>query len=158
MKESTLDRLGEIEMLQLGSTYLKTKDMEESISFYNALLEMNPSAQNDDRWAQYNFNGQCIALWNPKYDDRRISSGENLEGVYSENYIEYMRHENIQYGNNVVLNFYIEDLNKEYARLRKLNIGEMTPIMYMNVAMPYYLFVLIDPDGNEIEITGRYTE
>lgn len=28
--------------------------------------------------------------------------------------------------------------------------------MYLNVAMPYYLFVIEDPDGNQIEITGNY--
>ncbi|BEP27833.1 VOC family protein [Helicovermis profundi] len=145
-------------MLKLGSTYLKTKNMEKSIKFYSTLLNMKPSSQNYDRWAQFDFGGQCIALFNPDYDDRRISSDENLEGVYSQNYIEYIRHENIKYGNNMVLNFYIEDLKEEYERLQTLNIGEITQIMYMNIAMPYYSFVLIDPDGNEIEIAGEYKE
>lgn len=145
-------------MLKLGSTYLKVKNMTNSISFYNSLLDMKPSAQNFDRWAQYNFNGQCIALWNPEYDQVKMANGENLDGIYSQNYIDYKRHDNIKYGNNVVLNFYTEDLKAEYRRLLDLNIGPLTPIMYMNVAMPYYLFVLIDPDGNEIEITGGYSE
>lgn len=144
-------------MLKLGSTYLKTKNMQESIKFYSELLQMEPSSKNNDRWAQFNFEGQCIALWNPEYDRRRMSSKESLEDIYSDNYIEYMRHESIKYGNNMVLNFYIEDLKKEYERLKQLGIGKMTEIMYMNVAMPYYLFIIFDPDGNEIEITGNYS-
>lgn len=145
-------------MLRLGSTYLKTKDMEESIRFYTGLLGMKPTAQNFDRWAQFDFYDQCIALWNPEYDKRRMASGECLEGIYSENYITYERHANIVYGNNVVLNFYVEDLKAEHERIKELGIGEVSPIMFMNVAMPYYLFVLIDPDGNEIEVTGQYQD
>lgn len=145
-------------MLRLGSTYLKTKLMEKSIDFYSKLLEMEPSSQNDDRWAQFNFNNQCIALWNPEYDKRRISSGENLLGIYSDSYIEFSKNEDIKYGNNVVLNFFTKDLKLEYERIKKLGIGKMTSIMYMNVAAPYYLFLLIDPDGNEIEITGEYDD
>ncbi len=28
--------------------------------------------------------------------------------------------------------------------------------MYLNIKSPYYHFLLEDPDGNTIEITGRY--
>lgn len=47
-------------MLNLGSTYLIVKNIEKSIVFYEALLEMKVSAQNCDRWAQFDFNGNCI--------------------------------------------------------------------------------------------------
>lgn len=143
-------------MLKLGSTYLKTKDMDKSINFYSALLEMKPSSQNFDRWAQFDFHNQCIALWNPEYDRKKITSGEDLVGIYSNDYITFFMREKIKYGNNVVLNFYIDDLKSEHERVKKLEIGEVTSIMYMNVAMPYYLFIVTDPDGNEIEVTGKY--
>lgn len=143
-------------MLRLGSTYLKVKDMEKSVEFYSKLLEMKPSAQNFNRWAQFDFHNQCIALWNPKYDENVMESNENLKALYSRNYIEYSKKSEITYGNNVVLNFYTDHLNVEYQRLKALNIGEMTPIMLINVATEYYLFILKDPDGNEIEITGHY--
>lgn len=143
-------------MLRLGSTYLIVKDVKKSISFYSTLLEMKPTAQNYDRWTQFDFHGQCIALWNPQYDINRMSTDDNLDEIYSDEYIEYQKNTEIRYGNNVVLNFYIDDLNSEYERLKKLDIGKMTPIMFMNVAMPYYLFVIEDPDGNQIEITGNY--
>ena len=38
-------------MLKLGSTYLIVRNAEKSISIYNALLQMKPTAQNHNRWA-----------------------------------------------------------------------------------------------------------
>ena len=29
--------------------------------------------------------------------------------------------------------------------------------MYVNITMPYYFFIVDDPDGNEIEVTGNYS-
>ena len=67
-----------------------------------------------------------------------------------------MKKTQIKYGNNFVLNFNINDLNAEYERVKELNIGKITPIMYLNIASPYYFFLLEDPDGNTIEIMGNY--
>lgn len=53
-----------------------------------------------------------------------------------------------------VLNFWVEDLLKEYHRLRVLNIGEMTEIEKANER--YYYFNVLDPDNNVCEITGGY--
>ena len=64
-------------MLNLGCTYLIVKNIQKSIAFYEALLEMKVSVQNFDRWAQFNF-GNCIALYNPKYDEELVKQGENL--------------------------------------------------------------------------------
>lgn len=143
-------------MLQLGSTYLLVKDMERSIDFYERLLEMKVTSQNFDRWAQFNFGGNCIALFNQKYDDKRINRNDNLEEAYSKEYLERFKNRKITYGNNFVLNFYIDDLNDEYERLKNLNIGMLSPIMYLNVALPYHFFLIEDPDGNQLEITGNY--
>lgn len=143
-------------MLSLGSTYLFVKDFQKSIAFYEALLQMKVTAQRFDRWAQFNFNGSCIALFNPNYDEGLIEKGEKLEAHYSKEYLNYRKNRNIQYGNNFALNFYIEDLNDEYERLKNLNIGKMTDIMYLNISSPYHHFILEDPDGNIIEITGQY--
>lgn len=143
-------------MLNLGSTYLIVKDFQKSIKFYESLLEMKVSAQRYDRWAQFNFNGNCIALYNPKYDEELIKLGENLETHYDNEYLEYTENKKIQYGNNFVLNFSINDLNAEYVRIKALNIGKISKIMYLNISSPYYHFLLEDPDGNTIEITGIY--
>lgn len=57
----------------------------------------------------------------------------------------------------MVLNFWVEDLQKEYTRMKELNISEqMTGIKYVCNASPYYYFQLTDPDGNIIEVTGAY--
>lgn len=144
-------------MLSLGSTYLIVKDMPKSIQFYESLLDMKVTAQNFNRFAQFNFNGSCIALFNPKYDEEFIKHNHNLQSHYSEPYLAYIKNRRIQYGNNFVLNFYIENLNREYERIRKLDLGTMTEIMYVNITSPYHFFLLEDPDGNTIEITGNYT-
>lgn len=145
-------------MLYLGSTYLIVKDFKKSIIFYEALLEMKVTAQRFDRWAQFNFNGNCIALFNPQYDEALIRKEENLENHYNKEYLNYCKSRKIQYGNNFVLNFYVDDLNTEYERIKNLNIGKMTEIMYLNISSPYYHFLLEDPDGNIIEITGQYNK
>ncbi len=145
-------------MLYLGSTYIIVKNMEKSIDFYEKLLEMKVSSQNYDRWAQFNFDNKCIALFNSKFDERMIEKNDDLENHYDNNYLEYIKERKITYGNNMVLNFWIDDLKKERIRLVNLNIGKVSEIMYLNIASPYYMFVVDDPDGNTIEITGNYKE
>ncbi len=57
-----------------------------------------------------------------------------------------------------VLNFWDEDLRKEYERVKSLNISNhLTKIKYVCNVSPYYYFQLDDPDGNIIEVTGDYT-
>lgn len=141
--------------LHLGTTYLIVKDWERSIAFYEALLEMKVTNQNFNRWAEFHFHGQSISLFNPKYDEDLIASGEDISGNFNPAYLEY-KATPIQYGNNFVLNFWVEDLNAEYERVKTLNIGTVSEILFINVAMPYYCFMVVDPDGNQIEITGTW--
>lgn len=143
-------------MLHLGSTYLIVNNMEKSINFYEKLLDMKPTKKNFDRWAQFNFEGNCIALFNKAYDTNLINSGNNLSEYYNDAYLKYFKQRKIIYGNNTVLNFWIEDLIKEYKRLELLQIGDMSEIMYLNISSPYHFFTVTDPDGNTIEITGGY--
>ena len=58
--------------------------------------------------------------------------------------------------NLVVFNFEVDDLKSEYQRLKNLNIGKVSELMYVNVHMPYWYFNILDPDGNTLEITGSY--
>ena len=53
-----------------------------------------------------------------------------------------------------MLNFWVEDLRREYQRLRELGIGRMTEIE--KVHKGYYYFDIYDPDQNVCEITGGY--
>jgi lactoylglutathione lyase len=57
-----------------------------------------------------------------------------------------------------VLNFWDEDLRKEYNRVKAEGISDqLTKIKYICNVTPYYYFQLTDPDGNIIEVTGAYT-
>lgn len=58
--------------------------------------------------------------------------------------------------NVVILNFEVDDLKEEYKRIKDLGIGDVSEILYVNVHLPYYYFNVIDPDGNVLEITGKY--
>ncbi len=87
-----------------------------------------------------------------------IKSGKDLEQHYDDKYLCFYKKRKITYGNNMVLNFWIEDLKKEYDRVKKINIGTVSEIMYLNISSPYYMFIVEDPDGNTIEITGGYKE
>ncbi len=143
-------------MMHLGSTYLIVQDMARSLAFYEALFEAPPAFRNRDRWAEFHVDGSCIALLNPAFDQAIICEGRDLEAHYNEAYLAFKRDNPIRHGNAVVLNFWVEDLAAEYERVRRLNTGAVSAILYINVAAPYYCFVLTDPDGNPIEITGRY--
>ncbi|WP_407342149.1 VOC family protein [Pengzhenrongella phosphoraccumulans] len=144
-------------MLNLGCTYLIVKDMDKSIAFYEELLEMKVSVRRYDRWAQFDF-GKTIALLNPDYDRRQIAQGSDLGAHYSSGYLAYLDERQIKYGNNIVLNLNTDDLNAEYLRIRDRRIGKTTEIMYLNISSPYYLFLVEDPDGNTVEITGDYLQ
>ena len=56
----------------------------------------------------------------------------------------------------VIFNFEVEDLISEYERIKKLKIGAVSELLFVNIHMPYWYFTIKDPDGNEIEITGNY--
>lgn len=120
--------------LHLGSVYLIVRDFEKSISFYEQLLSMPVSTTNcGNKFAEFYFDNKCLALMSEK----SIPGHHYVDGDYK-----------------FVLNFWVEDLQKEYNRLTELNIGEMTKIEKANER--YYYFNVYDPDKNVCEITGGY--
>ncbi|MCM1025553.1 MAG: helix-turn-helix domain-containing protein [Roseburia sp.] len=125
-------RRNDPQQLHLGSIYLIVRDFEKAIAFYEKLLSMTVSTRNcGNRFAEFYFDNKCLALMNE----------ENLIGHhYSEGDYKF------------VLNFWVEDLRKEYDRLKKLDLGEMTEIQKVHEG--YYYFHLWDEDQNVIEITG----
>lgn len=99
--------------------------------------------------------GNQIALYNKKYDDNLLEKSKDIH--FNQAYIDNFRKEDDCKKNNIVIfNFEVENLKSEYERIKALNIGEVSEIMYVNVHMPYYYFNVIDPDGNILEITGNY--
>lgn len=122
------------QQLHLGSIYLIVRDFEKAVSFYEKLLSMTVSTRNcGNKFAEFFFDNKCLALMN---EDNLIDH-HYTEGDYK-----------------FVLNFWVEDLQKEYDRLKGLNIGEMTEIQKVHEG--YYYFHLRDEDDNVIEVTGGY--
>lgn len=127
--------------------------MEESINFYTKLFQIEPVYKNRERWVSYNL-GNCLALYSLDYDLERLA----YENDYNSAYKQYVSQESTISGKNIIINLSVDDLKKEYERLKNLDIGKITDIMYVNVTMPYWFFIIIDPDGNEVEIEGNYRE
>lgn len=122
--------------IHLGSVYLIARDFEKSITFYEKLLSMAVSTRNcGNKFAEFFFDNKCLALMN----ENNLPGHHYGEGDYK-----------------FVLNFWVEDLRKEYGRLKEMNIGRMTGIEKVHEG--YYYFNVYDPDGNVCEITGGYEE
>lgn len=135
----------------LGTTYIFVSDIKKSLEFYSILFQENPIYANDDRWVQFS---NKIALYNKAYDAKII--GKEPSERFNQAYIDdFYKDKGILKNNLVVFNFEVEDLKREYERLKEANIGEISELMYVNVHMPYWYFNIIDPDGNTLEITGN---
>ena len=136
----------------LGTTYIFVSDIKKSLAFYSILLQENPLHQNGDRWVQFS---NKIALYNKAYDAKIIGK-EPSERFNQAQIDDFNKNTGTPKNNLVVFNFEVDDLKQEYERLKKADIGEISEFMYVNVHMPYWYFNIIDPDGNTIEITGKY--
>lgn len=122
--------------VHLGSVYLIARDFEKSIVFYERLLSMPVSTRNcGNKFAEFFFDNKCLAIMNET----------NLPG-----------HHYVDGDHKFVLNFWVEDLRREYNRLRELNIGLMTEIE--KVYEGYHYFNIYDPDKNVCEFTGGFDD
>lgn len=122
--------------IHLGSVYLIAREFEKSIAFYEKLLSMTVSTRNcGNKFAEFFFDNKCIALMN----ETNLPGHHYGEGDYK-----------------FVLNFWVEDLQREYNRLKELQIGKMTEIIKVHDG--YYYFHILDPDQNVCEVTGGYEE
>ena len=138
--------------MRLGTFYIKTKDIKRSARFYEKLLGEEPVFRNGDRWVQF---GSFIALYDPSYDREIIK--DSASERFNQAYIDDFRRDAGERKNNIItINLVSDDLNEEYERLKGLNIGPVSELMYVNVFMPYWYFNITDPDGNTVEITGKY--
>lgn len=133
--------------MTLGTMYIIADNIENSVEFYRLLLQEEPLYSNDDRWVQFS---NKIALYNRAYDEKII--GRKPSERFNQAYIDDFYKSSGSHKNNIV----VDDLKREYQRLKNLNIGDVSELMYVNIHMPYWYFNIIDPDGNVLEITGRY--
>lgn len=140
--------------MRLGVTYICVEDMEKSLHFYKMILQQEPLYCNDDRWIVFDC-GNRIVLYNKKYDEELIKNSNEIH--FNQAYINYFYKDDFAKKNNIVIfNYEVDDLKAEYERIKSLELGEISEIMYVNVHAPYYYFNVIDPDGNILEIAGHY--
>lgn len=142
--------------MHLGSIYLIVKDFKKSVSFYEKLLEMKVTSKNMERFAKFKFEGHNISIMNG-YFDKENPELTIHKGQYVEEFDNLVAIAEAKNTNKFVLNFSVENLKEERERIVKLNISNIvTKVKYVNNVMPYYYFQVADPDGNVIEITGKY--
>ena len=138
--------------MTLGTTYILVRDLKKSLDFYSELLQEKPLYANDDRWVQFS---NKIALYNSSYDAQII--GKDAGDRFNQAYLDdFYKDKGAPKNNLVIFNFVVDDLKQEYERLKKANIGEISELMYVNIHMQYWYFNIVDPDGNVLEITGKY--
>lgn len=142
--------------MQLISTYIEAQDFNKSIEFYKNILQIEPTIYCDNRWVEFEC-GNKIAIYNKEYDEKIL---KNNNKNFNEAYINNFNKEEKDKKNNIItLNFYTYNLKEDYERIKKLNICNISDIMYVNIVEPYYYFNIIDPDGNTLEIcSDRYEE
>lgn len=122
--------------MRLGSIYLIVRDFERSVRFYEALLSMQVSTRNcGNRFAEFFFDNKCLALMNESA----------LKG-----------HHYVEGDGKFVLNFWVEDLHREYERILRLGIGPVSPLRRVHAG--YCYFHLLDSDSNTVEITGGFAD
>lgn len=143
--------------MHLGSIYLVVNDFDKSVDFYEKLLGIPVTSKNMNRFAQFMFEGHNISIMNGHFDtqnpDKVVHKGEYTESFDSLSVIAHAPNTH-----KFVLNFWDEDLRKEYERVKSLHISDkLTKVKYVYNVSPYYYFQLTDPDDNVIEVTGDYT-
>lgn len=143
--------------MELCCTYIETNKFKEVVSFYEKILQTKPNIYTKDRWVEFEC-GNKLSIYNRKFDEEKLKNENSIN--YNEAYIkDFKKEQNKKFNNIITLNFYTEDLNTEYSRIKELNIGEISEIMYVNITEPYYYFTIKDPEGNLLEICGdNYTK
>ena len=140
--------------MELYSTYIETDKFDEVVEFYEKIFQTKGNVYTKNRWIEFDF-GNKLAIYNRLYDEKKIKS-EDLKDCYNDEYIKNFNIDRGEKKNNIVtFNFYTSNLKEEYERIKKINICNMSEIMYVNITEPYYYFNIFDPEGNTIEICSN---
>ena len=142
--------------LHLGSVYIVVKDFQNSIDFYAKLLGIPLSSENNGRFGSFYFEGHCISIMNGLFDTENPDKVTHKGGVAgSETLCDIALAPNTH---KFTFNFSADDLRASHGRIKALGIAEdLSRVKYVCYVAPYYYFTLSDPDGNLIEVTGKYT-
>jgi predicted enzyme related to lactoylglutathione lyase len=120
----------------IADTYLKVKDMDRAVGFYEAFLGVTAEYRYDYRWVSIN---ERLGLYNPSYD---IQYGVPMT-LYDRE---------LRIGNNVVVVFSSDDIDEDHKRVKSLGATGITEILEINLAAPYRFFQFKDTEGNIIEV------
>ena len=141
--------------MRLGTTYICVNNLNKSLNFYRLLLNQEPLYCNEERWVTFDC-GNYLSLYNKQFDLDFINNSDHLKH-FNQSYLNNLKKEETEKINNIVVfNFEVDDLISSYERIKKLELGEVSELFYVDIHIPYWYFTIKDPDGNEIEITGEY--
>jgi predicted enzyme related to lactoylglutathione lyase len=116
--------------------YLKGKNMDRAVAFYEAFLGVKAEYRYMDRWVSIN---ERLGLYNPSYNVRHDVPLTEYDGE-------------LQIGNNVVIVFSSDDVDADHGRIQSLGATGITEIVEINLMAPYRFFQFKDPDGNIVEV------
>lgn len=141
--------------MKLYCTYIETDKFDEVVYFYEKIFQTKGNFLTKNRWIEFDF-GNKLSIYNKSYDEEKVKNND-LQ-VFNEEYIKDFNIDRGEHKNNIVtFNFYTSNLKEEYDRIKKLNICNISEIMYVGVnnIKPYYYFNIYDPEGNTIEICSE---
>ena len=125
--------------LKLAESYLRVVDMNRAIKFYEKLLGVKVKLSYKDRWVTV-VDG--FGLYRPAFDIKHGVEMTNIE-------------RNIKLGNNSIIVFHSSDIEKDYLRVKDMDITILSNIAELNLMAHYKFFHFKDPDGNMVEV-GQY--
>jgi predicted enzyme related to lactoylglutathione lyase len=117
-------------------TYLKVRDMDRAVRFYETFLGVEAEYRYEDRWASIT---DRLGLYNPAYD--------------VENDVPMTEHDrNVRMGNNAIVVFGSDDIERERDRVKSIGATAVTKIVEINLMAPYRFFQFKDTEGNLLEV------
>ena len=121
---------------KLVDTFLKVRDMDRAVRFYETFLGVKAEARYEDRWTSIT---DGLGLYNPTYDKKN-----NVPMT------EYDRDDRM--GNNVVVVFKSDDIERDHDRMESIGGTGVTDIVEINLMAPYRFFQFQDTEGNVAEV------
>ncbi|WP_458209430.1 VOC family protein [Haladaptatus sp. NG-SE-30] len=112
--------------MEISPVYVGVEDVARALDFYRELFEMEPE-QEEERFSKFAFDTVDFGLYNAGYDGY-----------------------DIEFGNNCVPNFEVDDVKDAYHRIEKI-APEMVHDEILEFG-EYRTFHFIDTEGNEIEV------
>ena len=111
--------------MKLDTVYISVKNMQGALEFYRRVFQKEPE-EVSERFSSFRLGSITFGLYNPKIDGGKI-----------------------RWGTNCVPCFQVENIEKEFDRLRQL-----APLIDDKIHRygNYYLFQFKDPEGNLIEV------